>query len=252
MPKYILITALVASLLGGIATYAVSAATRTVETQVRINAQRLDDGRVEFALQQRNADGDWNDRLLPTRRFFPAQGFINRWATSTPITVASEIETPDLYVNNTQPTRSLSLSQYTDFCSDPATQFAATDLAAAADLAAAGISDSDAESLSWGALFSITDLVVTAWKSVTPPSALRDWHSAQLLGLTAMAQYAHLKPGDEQANLIELWIPGLIAFTQVQEAENALTPQLRAQLAAAGCINDTTADTTSSAAANTP
>ena len=74
MPKYILITALVASLLGGIATYAVSAATRTVETQVRINAQRLDDGRVEFALQQRNADGDWNDRLLPTRRFFPAQG----------------------------------------------------------------------------------------------------------------------------------------------------------------------------------
>ena len=55
--------------------------------EVRITAQRLADGRTEFALQQREADGEWGERLLPRARFFPATATVGRWLSSTPLTV---------------------------------------------------------------------------------------------------------------------------------------------------------------------
>ncbi|MYD65623.1 MAG: hypothetical protein F4X26_06545 [Chloroflexi bacterium] len=54
---------------------------------VRVAAQLLVDGRMEFALQERNDDGSWADRRLPTRRFFPADAGVNRWLSSSPLTV---------------------------------------------------------------------------------------------------------------------------------------------------------------------
>ena len=44
---------------------------QTGETEVRISARNADDNEVEFALQQRDASGEWNERILPRRRFFP-------------------------------------------------------------------------------------------------------------------------------------------------------------------------------------
>ncbi len=66
------------------------AQTVTHTAEVRIVAQRLDDGRVEFGLQQREGDG-WGDRILPQRRFFPmsSQG---RWLSSSSIDVTIEVE----------------------------------------------------------------------------------------------------------------------------------------------------------------
>lgn len=55
-------------------------------TEVRITAMRHDDGRIEFALQERAGEG-WSDRLLPRARFFPASGREGRWLVSTPLTV---------------------------------------------------------------------------------------------------------------------------------------------------------------------
>ena len=57
-------------------------------TEVRITAQRLVDGRTEFALQVREADGGWGERLLPRGRFFPAAATVGRWLSSTPLTVS--------------------------------------------------------------------------------------------------------------------------------------------------------------------
>ena len=57
------------------------------ETEVRIVAQRVADGRTEFALQQRGADGRWGERMLPTRRFFPANVAHGRWLVSAPLTI---------------------------------------------------------------------------------------------------------------------------------------------------------------------
>ena len=65
----------------------VTAQGATVETEVRITAQRLADGRTEFALQHRESDGEWSERVLPRARFFPASIRVGRWLVSTPLTV---------------------------------------------------------------------------------------------------------------------------------------------------------------------
>ena len=57
------------------------------EVDVRIVARRLEDGRVEFGLQQRGADGSWGERLLPSRRFFPATAGVGSWLASSPLSV---------------------------------------------------------------------------------------------------------------------------------------------------------------------
>ena len=55
--------------------------------EVRIAAQRLNDGRTEFALQLRGTDGEWGERILPKSRFFPADPVVGRWLASSPLTV---------------------------------------------------------------------------------------------------------------------------------------------------------------------
>ena len=56
------------------------------EAEVRITARQLDDGRVEFALQQR-VDGEWGERQLPRSRFFPADATVGRWLNSSSLTI---------------------------------------------------------------------------------------------------------------------------------------------------------------------
>ena len=55
--------------------------------EVRVAAQLLADGRMEFALQERQANGDWGERRLPRGRFFPADTRVGRWLGSSPLTV---------------------------------------------------------------------------------------------------------------------------------------------------------------------
>lgn len=57
------------------------------DTEVRVAARRLADGRTEFALQERQADGAWDDRRLPRARFFPANTGVERWLSSSPLTI---------------------------------------------------------------------------------------------------------------------------------------------------------------------
>ena len=77
----------VAGLIAVLGLTAIPASGAGHEAEVRISAQRLDDGRMEFALQQREADGGWSERLLPRGRFFPA--VVGRWLSSAPLTVRS-------------------------------------------------------------------------------------------------------------------------------------------------------------------
>ena len=70
-----------------------SSATTDTDINVRIAAQRLADGRVEFTLQQRRQDGSWGERLLPQRRFFPSNAASARWLVSSPLTIAT-VPTP--------------------------------------------------------------------------------------------------------------------------------------------------------------
>ena len=81
-------------LLIAVAPGALSTATGESEIEVRVAAQRLADGRMEFALQQREADGTWAERRLPRARFFPADTAVGRWLASSPLTVRAGVAAP--------------------------------------------------------------------------------------------------------------------------------------------------------------
>ena len=87
------------ALLAVIAGGATWAATHSVETDVRIAAQRLNDGRVEFALQQR-IGGQWSDRIKPSGRYLPVNAPTDRWLRSTPVTLA--VAVPEATTANPQ------------------------------------------------------------------------------------------------------------------------------------------------------
>ncbi len=59
------------------------------DTEVRINAIRHDDGRVEVGLQQRIAEGEWGDRMLPEFRFLRPNS-IGEWLSSSPISIVAD------------------------------------------------------------------------------------------------------------------------------------------------------------------
>ena len=57
------------------------------DSQVRIAARKLDNGKIEFALQQRSGN-TWGQYRLPRSRFFPTdKAAMNSWLNSSPLTV---------------------------------------------------------------------------------------------------------------------------------------------------------------------
>ena len=58
--------------------------------EVRVAAQKHDDGRVEVAVQARQADGSWGERRRPEQRFLPADAASGRWLTSSAVALAGE------------------------------------------------------------------------------------------------------------------------------------------------------------------
>ena len=73
--------------LAGFFAHAAAAQNANGELEVRVAAQLLADGRTEFALQERNADGSWAERRLPRARFFPANPQVGRWLSSSPLAI---------------------------------------------------------------------------------------------------------------------------------------------------------------------
>ena len=71
------------------------------DLEVRVATQLLADGRMEFALQERNADGSWAERRLPRARFFPASAQVGRWLSSSPLVVRTtpieQLSTAEIY-----------------------------------------------------------------------------------------------------------------------------------------------------------
>ena len=55
--------------------------------QVCVTAQRLEDGRFETAVQRRSRDDGCGERLLPRRRFLPADAEAGRWLMTAPLQI---------------------------------------------------------------------------------------------------------------------------------------------------------------------
>ena len=232
MSKSVLLAAVVAALIAGVATYVVDAQLERGQTEVRISAQRIDDGRVEFALQQRDSDGDWGDRILPASRYFPAEGFVNRWANSTPLTLQTPNPYIGLYTNDTQPTRALTFSQYLGECNSYTP----------ADFELTGTA-------TWGELAALSDARITELRSFQPPTEVADYHRAQVDTNTVLAQYFSLQPATETLEASDELRPFstgairgavviLFLVQLLEEAEAALDPGIRQRMIAAGCITD--------------
>ena len=108
---------LVALLVGAVALGAGVATAHDSGTEVRITAMRLDDGRIEFALQEREGEG-WGERILPRGRFFPTTSS-GRWLNSTPITVGvvegmEESAAPPTPTATATPTATPAANEYGD------------------------------------------------------------------------------------------------------------------------------------------
>ena len=63
---------------------------QSTEIEVRILAQRLDDGRTELALQQRESDDSWSEPLYPRTRIFPATARVGRWLLTSGLLIGPE------------------------------------------------------------------------------------------------------------------------------------------------------------------
>ena len=66
------------------------------EPDVRIVARQLENGKIEFGLQQRQSDGSWGAPDLPRRRLFPTDAREERWLTSSVLTINVADESDDL------------------------------------------------------------------------------------------------------------------------------------------------------------
>ena len=75
-----------------------TAAGGQTENRLRIAAQRLTDGRTEVALQQHHGDGEWRDRMLPSKRFVAADAPSWRWLASSPLAVGTTHGVQDLRI----------------------------------------------------------------------------------------------------------------------------------------------------------
>ncbi len=77
--------------LGAAALGAIWSAGHHTDTEVRIVVERLDDGRVEVGLQQRDVSGDWSDTIDPQHRFLAATAESGpHYSDSIPLTVDRE------------------------------------------------------------------------------------------------------------------------------------------------------------------
>ena len=64
---------------------------------VRVAAHKGDDGRVTVGVQVLGADGQWGERLLPTRRVISASSRTNTWLRSSPVTIDGGNELSPLF-----------------------------------------------------------------------------------------------------------------------------------------------------------
>ena len=87
---------------------------------VRIAARRLEDGRIEFALQPQKRNGEWAGRLYPSIRFLPANPPRGRWLNSSPVAVAPEAAAVSVQVQDDAFVFSVGGADLTDPCGNAA------------------------------------------------------------------------------------------------------------------------------------
>ena len=95
LPVALLIGIAVGIAIAVAATTIVSAQSATLSTEVRITARLLENGKVEFGLQQREG-GTWGEIILPRVNKFPyATATVDRWLYSSRVAVTATATEPE-------------------------------------------------------------------------------------------------------------------------------------------------------------
>lgn len=71
------------------------------DVETRIRARRLENGRTEFALQQKSDGATWGDLILPSSRILSEihrSTHIGRWLNSSPVLLATTVVIPEVVV----------------------------------------------------------------------------------------------------------------------------------------------------------
>ena len=95
MLKNAVIALLAIALIGSATTVVVWSQAQTAEVEVRVRAKQLDDGRTEFAVQQRE-DGGWSDSLFRSNPRLTANPVIDRWYSSRGVTASAPVDVAQL------------------------------------------------------------------------------------------------------------------------------------------------------------
>ena len=190
-------------------------ATSHDSTEVRVTARRLNSGRVEFALQQREPDGAWGDRILPTRRFFPPIADEGRWL------VSSSVELP---IPTPTPSPMLTVAEYIEWCGGYA-DFEVV----------------DPEDATWadsrGVLLDAFEEVLVDFRRIEPPATLRKYHNSVFLMHAASRPFFEVIEEETLFEDAQVAVAILFVFgSSVTDEIRALPDDIRAQLTEAGCI----------------
>ena len=224
---------LTAGLISVLATVGADALTRSGETEVRINAFHRFNGDVAFAVQQRQPDGQWSERLVPRANRLPA-GRSGHWAYSTPVrvhwqiekeedewivAVVSQIETIEgvqVQVDRLMEVEPLPTAQplqltnspdgtmesgghvgaYEAFCNQPHNIQPGSSIdAEPSRILRRALRESRNRQLSTTEWLRLLDLELNVWTSVTPPTEFALFHNAMIVGLQSVrAAYAGRDP----------------------------------------------------------
>ena len=79
----------VTALLSVLAPNDASAHPGSEDPTVRVSALKSDDGTVRVSVQTLGADGEWGERMLPTRRVIPTDAAIDTWLRSSQVDIGS-------------------------------------------------------------------------------------------------------------------------------------------------------------------
>ena len=197
----------------------VSATTGQAQKDVRITARLLENGKVEFGLQERTDGGDWSQILIPPRNKFPyATATVDRWLFSsavplTPVDIGAVQAPPSA-------SHTLTVDEY------------------AAGCAAQLVADPVGDAATWGEYITALDTVITELLAIRPPAVLADYHAVGIQIAVLVKNAAQEYPADAPVNVMALFGVALLAQGMLNAAEAALPDEVRATLIAGGCIED--------------
>ncbi len=91
------------------------------------------------------------------------------------------------------------------------------------------------EDLTWGEAAALLGSALDDMRSVEPPPVLRDHHDTTVAAIAGLKRRVDRLDPEGTVNVLQILLPALTFIRQIEEAGDALPPDVRATLDVAGC-----------------